>query len=182
VREQRVVTPDGRVWFGRRRWAKRRLPWKRGGPAGELGPTEREAIPVLPDRGELLDSFGRLTQWDVEFGLLVAGALLVVGLVALGVVAAITWSWVLPLLAANLLPIAVVLAVVAAVVLLDRQTRPWLIEAQSARLADAPRRIWRVQGWWRARRAFASVAAAIAEGRIGAEHGTLLLTDRSGAP
>jgi hypothetical protein len=182
VREQRVVTPDGRVWFVRRRWVKRRLPWKRGGPAGELGPAEQEAVPVLPDRSELLDSFGRLIYWDVEFGLLAAGALLVVGLLALGVVAAITWSWVLPLLAANLPPIAVVLAVVAAAVLLDRLTRPWFIEAQSARLADAPRRIWRVQGWWRARRAFASVAAAIAEGRIGAEHGTLLLTDRSGTP
>jgi hypothetical protein len=72
--------------------------------------------------------------------------------------------------------------VVAAAVLLDRLSRPWFIEAQSARLADAPRRIWRVQGWWRARHAFASVAAAIAEGRIGAEHGTLLLTDGSRTP
>jgi hypothetical protein len=182
VREQRVVTPDGRVWFVRRRWAKRRLPWKRGGPAGELGPAEREAVPVLPDWGEVLDSFGRLINWDVESGLLVAGALLVAGLLTLGVVVTIAWSWVLPILAANLVPIAVVLAVVAAAVLLDRLTRPWFIEAQSARLADAPRRIWRVQGWWRARRAFASVTAAIAEGRITAEHGTLLLTDRSGTP
>jgi len=34
---------------------------------------------MLPDRGELLDSFGRLIYWDVEFGLLAAGALLVTG-------------------------------------------------------------------------------------------------------
>jgi hypothetical protein len=149
---------------------------RRAGPGGARG------RPGAARPGELLDSFGRLINWDAEFGLLAAGASLILTLLALGVVVANTWSWVLPILAANLVPIAVVLAVVAAAVLLDRLTRPWFIEAQSARLADAPRRIWRVQGWWRARRAFASAAAAIAEGRIGAEHGTLLLTDRSGTP
>jgi hypothetical protein len=33
------------------------------------------------------------------------------------------------------------------VVLVDRFTRPWFIEAESARLVDPLRRIWRVQGW-----------------------------------
>jgi hypothetical protein len=39
MREQRVVTPDGHVWHVRRRWANRRLPWKRGSQASyELSP------------------------------------------------------------------------------------------------------------------------------------------------
>jgi hypothetical protein len=68
------------------------------------------------------------------------------------------------------------------VVLLDRLTRPWFVEAELARLVDPPRRIWRVQGWWRARRAARAVVAAIADGRIDAEHGVILFTDRSQAP
>jgi hypothetical protein len=147
-----------------------------------LGRAEREAVPLLPDRGEVLDSFGRLINWDAESGLLIAGALLIVGVLTLGAMVVILWSWVLPLVATNVLPIAGTVALAAAVVLLDRLTRPWFIEAESARLTDAPRRIWRVQGWWRARRHFASVAAAIAEGRIGAEHGTLLVADPPPAP
>jgi hypothetical protein len=144
-----------------------------------LAPAEREAVPVLPDRGEVLDAFGRLIYWDVEFGLLLGAGLAVAGLLVLGVVMALTWSLVLPLLAAEALPIVVVLVLAGVVVLLDRLTRPWFIEAQSARLVGGPRRIWRVQGWWRARRAFAAVATAIAEGRFGAEHGIILRADRS---
>jgi hypothetical protein len=179
VREQRVVTPDGYVWHVRRRWAKRRLPWARHAAAGELAPAEREAVTVLPDRGEVLDAFGRLIDWDAEFGILAAVGLLAVGLLVLGAAVALTWGWVLPLVAANALPIVVVLVLAGVVVLLDRLTRPWFIEAQSARLVGGPRRIWRVQGWWRARRAFAAVATAVAEGRIGAEHGIVLRADDS---
>jgi hypothetical protein len=182
VREQRVVTPDGHVWHVRRRWAKRRLPWTRRAATGELAPADREAVPVLPDRGEVLDAFGGLLNWDVEFGLLIGAGLAVAGLLVLGVAVALTWGWVLPLVAANVLPIVVVLVLAGLVVLLDRLTRPWFIEAQSARLAGGPRRIWRVQGWWSARRAFEAVATAIAEGRIGAEHGILLRADRSRLP
>jgi hypothetical protein len=138
VREQRVVTPDGHVWHVRRRWAKRRLPWRRSASTGELAPAEREAVPVLPDRGEVLDAFGRLIYWDVEFGLLLGAGLAVAGLLVLGVVMALTWSLVLPLLAAEALPIVVVLVLAGVVVLLDRLTRPWFIEAQSARLVGRP--------------------------------------------
>jgi hypothetical protein len=182
VREQRVVTPDGHVWHVRRRWAKRRLPWTRRAATGELAPAAREAVPVLPDGGEVLDAFGRVTLWDVEFGLLIAAGLAVAGLLVLGVVVALTWSLVLPLVAAEALPIVVVLVLAGVVVLLDRLTRPWFIEAESARMLGGPRRIWRIQGWWRARRAFAVVAAAVAEGRIGAEHGIILRADGSRPP
>lgn len=182
MRERRVVTPDGHVWHVRRRWAKRRLPWRRRAASGELGPAEREAVPALPDGGEVLDAFGRLFNWDAEFGILAALGLLAVGLLVLAVAVALTWSWVLPLVAANFLPIVVVLVLAGVVVLVDRLTRPWFIEAQSARLVGGPRRIWRVQGWWRARRAFAAVATAIAEGRIGAEHGIVLRADDSRLP
>jgi hypothetical protein len=137
---------------------------------------------VLPDSGELVDSFGRFIHYDVEFGFFVVVALLVLAVLAVGVLVRATRTLVLPLLASNARLVAAVLAVAAASLLLDRLTRPWLIEAESARLVDAPRRIWRVQGWWRARRAFRAVAAAIADGRIDAKHGAVIFTDRSQAP
>jgi hypothetical protein len=53
VREERVTTPDGHIWYVRRRWAKRQLPWKRR--AGyELSPAERDAVPILTDTDELV--------------------------------------------------------------------------------------------------------------------------------
>jgi hypothetical protein len=67
-------------------------------------------------------------------------------------------------------------------VVLDRLTRPWFIEAESARLFQAPRRIWRVHGWWRSRRAFRAVATAIADGRIDNERGVILFTERPTPP
>lgn len=182
MREQRVVTPDGHIWHVRRRWAKRRLPWMRRAAAGELAPAELDTVPVLPDSGEVLDAFGRLIHWDAEFAILAAIGLLVVGLLVLGVAVALTWTLVIPLVAVYALPIVVVLVLAGVVVLLDRLTRPWFIEAQSARLTGGPRRVWRVQGWWRARRAFKAVATAIAEGRIGAEHGIVLRADGSPLP
>jgi hypothetical protein len=182
VRERRVVTPDGHVWHVRRRWAKRQLPWKRRAAWYELSPVERDAVPVLPDSGEALDAFGRFIHFDVEVGIGVVLVLLVLGLAGIGELVEVTGAWVVPLLAANAELIAAGLAVAAALLLLDRLTRPWFIEAESARLVDAPRRIWRVQGWWRTRRAFRAVAAAIADGRIDARHGVVLFADRSRAP
>jgi hypothetical protein len=181
VREQRVVTPDGHVWNVRQLPARRRLPWKR--EAGhELSPAEREAVPLLPDRGEVLESFGRLVFWDVESGLIVVVAVAVAIVVAIGALLGLTRAWLLPALADHLDLVAAIPAAVVAVLLLDRLTRPWLIEAMSARLVDPPRRVWRVQGWWRARRAFRAVAAAVADGRIGAEHAVVVFPDRSQAP
>jgi hypothetical protein len=173
MREQRVVTPDGRVWHVRRRRAKRQPPWKRRA-SYELSPVERDTVPVLPYTDDLMDSFGRLVNFDVEFGLLVVVALLALAALAVGVLVVVARAWVVPFLVDNAGLVAAGLAAIVALLLLDRLTRPWFIEAESARLVDAPRRIWRVQGWWRARRAFRTLVAAIADGRIGAEHGIVV--------
>jgi hypothetical protein len=179
VREKRVTTPDGHVWYVRRRWAKRQLPWKRRAD-DELGAAERDDVPVLPDADDLLGSWERHVGLDVERDLY-----LVLGLAVLGVGAAVAGAVVVvergvPFLVANIGWIAAALAVIAILVLLDRLTRPWFIEAESARLFHGPRRIWRVHGW-RSRRAFRAVVMAIADGRIDNEHGVVLFTERSTA-
>jgi hypothetical protein len=181
VREARVTTPDGHVWYVRRRWARRQLPWKRRADY-ELSPAERDAVPIVADTDELLGAVAEFFSLDAEFGLLVVLALL--ALVALAVVAmvALVREWVVPFLVANIGWIGATVAAVAILVLLDRLTRPWFIEAESARLFHAPRRIWRIQGWWRSRRAFRAVAAAIAEGRIDNQRGVILFTERGTAP
>jgi hypothetical protein len=90
--------------------------------------------------------------------------------------------WVVPFVAANAVWIGLALAAITVVVLVDWLTRPWFIEAESARLFHPPRRIWRVHGWWRSRRAFRAVVAAVAEGRIDSDHGVIVLSDRSKGP
>ena len=185
MRQQRVTTPDGHVWHVRRRWARRRPPWRRRADQ-ELGPAERDPGPVLVDGDELLDSLVDFFWFDGEVGVLAVLALLAlaaVGVAALvAVLLGVMQDTVAPFLADNLLVIGAVLAVAAALWLLDRLTRPWFVEAESARLFNAPRRVWRVQGWWRTRRAFREVVAAIAEGRIDSRHGVVLFADRSKAP
>ena len=184
MREKRVTTPDGHAWYVRRRWAKRQLPWKRRADY-ELSPAERDAIPILTDTDELVGPlFGPLIglcSVDAEVGVLVGLAL--VALAALGMFAlvGVVREWVVPFLAANIGRIGATLAAIAILVVLDRLTRPWFIEAESGRLFHAPRRIWRIQGWWRSRRAFRAVATAIAEGRIDNERGVILFTERSTA-
>ena len=181
MREQRVTTTDGRVWYVRRRWAKRQLPWKRQ-PDHELSPAERDTVPILPDIDDVIGPLGGLLSVDPEVGVLVAIALLALG--ALAVVAAVgaVVRWVVPFMVANAVWIGLALAVSAALVLVDRWTRPWFIEAESARLFHPPRRIWRVHGWWRSQRVFRAVVAAAAEGRIDSEHGVIVFSDRSKGP
>jgi hypothetical protein len=123
VREQRVTTTDGRVWYVRRRWAKRQLPWKRQ-PDHELSPAERDTVPILPDIDDAIGPLGGLFSVDPEVGVLVAIALLALG--ALAVVAAVgaVVRWVVPFMVANAVWIGLALAVSAALVLVDRWTRP----------------------------------------------------------
>jgi hypothetical protein len=60
------------------------------------------------------------------------------------------------------------LIVVAAAALLIN--RPWLVVAERRGLRP-PRRVWRVNGWWRSRRCLRDVIAAIAVGGLDAEPG-----------
>lgn len=181
MREKRVTTPDGRVWYVRRRWARRRPPWKRRADQ-ELGPAERDAGPVLVDGDELLDSLAGIFWYGEEVVRFLAVALLALAVVLVAVVAAVTREVVAPFVVDNLPLIAAVVGVATALWLLDRLTRPWFVEAESAKLFHAPRRVWRVRGWWRTQRAFGAVVAAIADGRIDSRHGAILFTDRSKAP
>lgn len=178
MREERVTTPDGHVWHVRRRWAKRQLPWKRRADH-ELSPAERDAVPIVADTDELLGPVVELFALDAEAGLLIVLALLALVALAVVTLVGVVREWVVPFLVANIDWIGAILAAIAILVVLDRLTRPWFIEAQSARLFHAPRRIWRIQGWWRSRRAFRAVATAIAEGRIDNERGVMLFTERS---
>jgi hypothetical protein len=180
VRVQRVTTPDGRVWFVRRRWARRQLPWRRR-PDYELSPAERDDVPVLPP-GEIGESFLRFVSYDGDNAVALLLLLAVLGLLAAVAGAVLVVERVVPFLVDNAMVIGAGLAALAAVVLADRLTRSWFIEAESGRMVDPPRRIWRVSGWRRARRAFQAVVDAIAEGRIDSQHGAIVFTDRSSAP
>jgi hypothetical protein len=180
VREQRVTTPDGRIWYVRRRWARRQPPWRRR-PDHELSPAEQDDVPLLP-ADAVGDSFLELFRDDPGALPVVLLGLALVGLVAAVAGAVLVVERVVPFLVDNALVIGVGLAVLATVVLVDRLTRPWFIEAESGRLLRAPRRVWRVHGWWRARRAFRTVVEAVAEGRIDSEHGVIVFTDPSAAP
>jgi hypothetical protein len=174
VREQRVSTPDGRFWYVRRRWARRQLAGRRR-KVYELGPAEREAVRVLPDSDDVADWYFRNFSFDAESWIILVVGL--AGLVAVGGAVLIV-ERVVPFLAGNALVIGAGLAAVAALVLADRLTRPWFIEAESGRLFQAPRRIWRVQGWRRAQRAFREVVEAIEDGRVDSEHGVIVFDDR----
>jgi hypothetical protein len=189
ARERRVVTPDGRVWFVRRRWAKRRPPWARRSrqpvtrvDADEELPAEEPVEPPL--RAILEDAFdglhgnpyaGRLLLLVLLAGVAVTGLLT-------AVLAAATVDhvlpWLLPLVTANARPILGVAAtatVLAAVlVAADRLQRPWFVELQRQGLSDAPRRVWRVRGWRRSGRLMDEIAAAVREGRIDGEHAAIL--------
>ena len=175
-----MTTPDGRIWYVRRRWARRQPPWRRR-PDHELGPAELDDVPVLP-ADEVADSFLDFVRYDLQLGIWLLLGLAVLGLVAAVAGAVLVVERVVPFLVDHAVVIGAGLAGLAAVVLVDRLTRPWFIEAESGRLAQAPRRVWRVSGWWRAQRAFRAVAEAVAEGRIDSEHGVIVFTDPSAAP
>jgi hypothetical protein len=101
VREQRVTTPDGHVWYVRRRWAKRQLPWKRRADY-ELSPAERDAVPLVADTDALFSPVAELFSLDAEAGLFIALALL--ALAALGTLALVgaVREWVVPFVVANI--------------------------------------------------------------------------------
>lgn len=200
ARQRRVVTPDGRVWYVRRRWAKRRLRWSRRAgqatarfDADEELAAEELAVPpfdgLFSYRGNDLDHLGEIgfDRWHDErhaagtmVGVLVVG-FVVVGMLVSALVHYVL-PWLLPLLVANVRPILGVAAAVAVLVVLDRLQRPWFVELQRQGLADAPRRVWRVRGWRRSRRLINELATAIGEGRIDRERAAVLFPGRDRKP
>jgi hypothetical protein len=85
--------------------------------------------------------------------------------------------WLAPLAVANVRPLVAVAAALLMLAALNQLHRPWYVELQRQGLADAPRRVWRVQGWRRSGRLIGELTAAIREGRIDNERAVILLTD-----
>jgi len=195
ARERRVVTPDGRVWYVRRRWAKRRPPWSRRArqPAARVDADEELAAEdeVLPPIDALFtypdSDLGEpgFAWWHHErHTLRVLTFVIFVGVIVAVLAAAATVQfvlpWLLPLVAANAGPLLGAAAVVAVLVVVDRLRRPWFVELQRQGLTDAPRRVWRVRGWRRSGRLLEEIAAAVREGRIDGAHAAILF--RRGGP
>ncbi len=85
--------------------------------------------------------------------------------------------WLRPILAANARPLLGLAAAVTVLVALNQVHRPWYVELQRQGLADAPRRVWRVQGWRRSTRLMGELTAAIREGRIDSRGAVILPSD-----
>jgi hypothetical protein len=195
VRRQgrRVVTPDGHVWFVRRRRARRRPFWSGRRPERFHGEDELPAE-RLPEPG-LLDLFttrGYDVQhptfdWRIENDETRLFNAVVIGAAAVAVTALLVWltatyvlPWLVPLVVANARLLAGVAAALAGLAGLNQLHRPWYVELQRQGLADAPRRVWRVQGWRRSGRLMGELATAIREGRIDNERAVILRTDVRG--
>jgi len=189
-RGRRVVTPDGYVWYLRRRRARRRRPWSWPGRprrarfhGEEELPAEELPVPPWIDLWRLPNlevgerGFDRFN--DDRHAASNAVVATVVGVLALSVLAWLTVEyvlpWLLPWLADNARLVLWLIAAVAVAVGLNQLHRPWYVELQRQGLADAPRRVWRVQGWRRSGRLMRELTAAIQEGRIDRERGTVIL-------
>ena len=187
-RGRRVVTPDGHVWFVRRHRARRRPFWAPRPPERYHGEEE------LPDPDEqlpvpgVLDLFtyaendlgerGFDRSYDDQSAATVAMLAIFIALFLISVAGlVVTWfvlPWLVPWVSGHARPLLVGAAAVAALVALNQLHRPWYVELQRQGLADAPRRVWRVQGWRRSARRIDELTAAIREGRIDGR-GTVIL-------
>jgi hypothetical protein len=67
--------------------------------------------------------------------------------------------------------------VLVVLVVVNQLHRPWYVELRRQGLDDAPRRVWRVQGWRRSARLMRQLTAAIGEGRIDRRGAVILPTD-----
>jgi hypothetical protein len=194
--ERRVVTPDGRVWYVRRRWAKRRLPWSRQ-PSARFDADQELAAEELvgPPLDGLFSYSGDVENLgkpgfhlfhDERYAARMTVTVLAVAFVAVGIVVSAfvqyVLPWLVPLVVANAWQILGVAAAVAVLVVLDRLQRPWFVELQRQGLADAPRRVWRVRGWRRSTRLINQLATAIREGRIDSERAAILFHGRDPGP
>ena len=182
---RRVVTPDGHVWFVRRRRARRRPFWSSRGRYPERfhdeeelpDPDEKIPLPgpidMFTDDGEHLGDRLYDDQTTVGTTTLLVALLLVV----IGALAWVTGTYVVPFLTGHARPLLLATAAVAVLVALNQLHRPWYVELQRQGLADAPRRVWRVQGWRRSGRLMATLTAAIREGRIDHRGAVILPAD-----
>jgi hypothetical protein len=183
-----VLTPDGHVWFVRRRRARRRPFWSPRPPERYHGEADLpDPDDQLPEPG-VMDLFtyaeddlgerGFDRRYDdraaaeVSLTFIAVAAVLAVLLVWLTV--AYVLPWLVPLVAAHARPLLAGAAVLAALVALNQLHRPWYVELQRQGLADAPRRVWRVQGWRRSGRLLDQLTAAVREGRVD-PRGTVIL-------
>lgn len=188
-RRGRVVTPDGYVWYVRRHRARRRYWWRRDRPAParfhgeEELPAEELPVPPWVDLWRVpnreVGERGFYRFHDDRHAASNAVWAAVIGLLAVSTLVALTVQyvlpWLLPWLSANARPLLWLAAGTAAAVGLNQVHRPWYVELQRQGLADVPRRVWRVQGWRRSGRLMRELTAAIQEGRIDRERGTVIL-------
>jgi hypothetical protein len=193
AREQRVVTPDGHVWYVRRRWAKRRPPWARQTARFDAEAELAAEKPVVPPLDGLFsypeNDLGE-PGFDVTHDERAAASMmlwaLLIGVVVVGLLVAATVRfvvpWLIPLVVAFAWPILGVAAGVAVLVVVDRLQRPWFVELQRQGLADAPRRLWRVQGWRRSGQLMKEIAGAVREGRIATDHTTIVFPHNNPRP
>jgi hypothetical protein len=187
---RRVVTPDGYVWFVRRHRARRRPFWSRRRPERFHGedelPAEKLPLPgpldLFNTRGEDIGQPG--FDWYFESDRVKGGHAFFAITVAIVVVGLLVWltvryvlPWLAPLAVANVRPLVAVAAALLMLAALNQLHRPWYVELQRQGLADAPRRVWRVQGWRRSGRLMGELTAAVREGRIDNERAVILLTD-----
>jgi hypothetical protein len=188
-RGRRVVTPDGYVWFVRRRRARRRPFWsprnrypERFHGEDEL-PEEKLPVPGVLDMFTYAeDDFGERgfdRSYDDEVAAVVSLAAIFIVMFLLSVVVALTvlvMPWLAPLVQANARPLLAGAAVLAVLAVLNQVHRPWCVELRRQGLGDAPRRVWRVQGWRRSGRLMRELTAAIREGRIDNRRAVILRT------
>ena len=188
---RRVVTPDGHVWFVRRRRAKRRPFWASRPPERFHGedelpdPDEKLPVPGVMDlftyAEDDLGERGFDRSYDDREAAAVAGMAILIGLFLISVVGLVlTWfvlPWLVPWVTDHARPLLTGTAVLVALVALNQLHRPWYVELQRQGLADAPRRVWRVQGWRRSTRRMDELTAAIREGRIDRRGAVILPAD-----
>ena len=188
---RRVVTPDGHVWFVRRRRARRRPFWASRPPErfhdeDELpDPDERLPVPGVMDlftyAEDDLGERGFDRSYDDRAAANVALLAILIFLFLLSVVVLVlTWfvlPWLAPWVAGHARPLLAGAATVVALVALNQLHRPWYVELQRQGLAGAPRRVWRVQGWRRSTRRMDELTAAIREGRIDRRGAVILPAD-----
>jgi hypothetical protein len=190
-RGRRVVTPDGHVWFVRRRRARRRPFWASRPPERFHGedelpdPDERLPVPGVLDlftyAEDDLGERGFDRSYDDRTAAAVAMWAIFIALFLISVAGLVlTWfvlPWLVPWLAAHARPLLIGTAAVVVLVALNQLHRPWYIELRRQGLADAPRRVWRVQGWRRSARRMDELTAAIREGRIDRRGAVILPAD-----